>query len=199
MHAAAFRGEAPRAVVNIGGISNLTGLPALGVDSPVLGFDCGPGNVLIDAGRPSTSASGRPRRPLAAGGACTRRCWRRCSTNRFSRSRRGRAPARDRFNRDWLDRKLAGFTVDPRDVQATLTQTDRRVIGHTIGRYFAEAAEVVVCGGGAFNATLMRMLAQAARRARSSPPTPRVAPDQVEALAFAWLARSSSATGARKK
>ncbi len=48
-HAAVFRGPAARAVVNIGGISNITGLPAAGSDAPVTGFDCGPGNVLLDA------------------------------------------------------------------------------------------------------------------------------------------------------
>ena len=51
-HAALFATDAPRAVVNIGGISNLTGLPARGADAAVLGFDCGPGNVLIDAWAP---------------------------------------------------------------------------------------------------------------------------------------------------
>ncbi len=47
-HIAAFSGSLPRAVVNIGGISNLTGLPEAGDARPVIGFDTGPGNLLLD-------------------------------------------------------------------------------------------------------------------------------------------------------
>jgi anhydro-N-acetylmuramic acid kinase len=190
-HAAVFRGEAPRAVVNIGGISNLTGLPALGVGSPVLGLDCGPGNVLIDAwalehlGEPvdrdgAWAAGGRVHAPLLAA----------LLDEPFFALAPPKSTGRDRFNRDWLRGKLAAFSVDPRDVQATLTRLTAAVIGDTIDRYFDEAAEVVVCGGGAFNSTLMRMLAEAcaARRVVASGALG-IAPDQVEAMAFAWLAR----------
>jgi anhydro-N-acetylmuramic acid kinase len=209
-HAAAFRGEVPRAVVNIGGISNLTGLPARGVDSPVLGFDCGPGNVLIDAwamahlGVP-VDAGGR----WAAGGRVHGPLLSALLDDPFFRMAPPKSTGRDRFNRDWLGRQLAGFDVDPRDVQATLTRLTAAVIGEAVGRYFSEAAEVVVCGGGAFNDTLMQMLAEtcAPRRVASSASLG-VAPEQVEALAFAWLAREfvegrganlPAVTGARGK
>ena len=190
-HAAAFRGAAPRAVVNIGGISNLTGLPPLGVDSPVLGFDCGPGNVLIDAwaaehlGEP-VDRDGR----WAAGGRVYAPLLTALLDEPFFALAPPKSTGRDRFNRDWLEAKLAGFGVEPRDVQATLTQLTATVIGHAIGRYFAEAAEVVVCGGGTYNEALMTMLAEtcAPRRVVGSGAFG-VAPDQVEAMAFAWLAR----------
>ena len=190
-HAAAFRGELPRAVVNIGGISNLTGLPAFGVDSAVLGFDCGPGNVLIDAwalanlGEP-VDRDGR----WAAGGQVHDPLLAALLDEPFFALAPPKSTGRDRFNGDWLSRKLAGFELDPRDVQATLTQLTAAAIGQAIDRYFAEAAEVVVCGGGAFNGTLMQMLAGhcAPRRVVSSAALG-AAPEQVEALAFAWLAR----------
>ncbi len=190
-HAAAFRGDTPRAVVNVGGISNLTGLPALGVDSPVLGFDCGPGNVLID-----TWAAEHLGEPIdrdgcwAAGGQVDERLLAALLDEPFLSLAPPKSTGRDLFNRNWLERRLAGVDVDARDVQATLTQLTATVIGDAIGRYFAEATEVVVCGGGAFNATLMRRVAEAcAPRRVAASDALGVAADRVEALAFAWLAR----------
>jgi anhydro-N-acetylmuramic acid kinase len=190
-HAAIFRGEAPRAVVNIGGISNLTGLPALGDGSPVLGFDCGPGNVLIDAwalehlGEP-VDHDGR----WAAGGRVDAGLLARLLDEPYFALAPPKSTGRDRFNAHWLRGRLDGAHVTPRDVQATLTRLTADTIGDAINRYFAEAADVVVCGGGAFNATLKRMLADAcAPRTVLSSAAVGVAPDHVEALAFAWLAR----------
>ena len=190
-HAAAFRGAAPRAVVNIGGISNLSGLPALGDESPVLGFDCGPGNVLIDAwalehlGAP-VDHDGR----WAAGGRVDAGLLAALLDDPYFASAPPKSTGRDRFNAAWLRGRLDGSRRDPRDIQATLTRLTAVVVGESIGRYFAEAADVVVCGGGAFNATLMQMLAETcAPRPVVASDALGVSPDRVEALAFAWLAR----------
>lgn len=190
-HAAVFRGEVPRAVVNIGGISNLTGLPAHGDALQVVGFDCGPGNVLIDLwanehlGEP-VDRNGR----WAAGGRVDDKLLQAMLDDAYFALAPPKSTGRERFNAGWLREKLAQSTVDPRDVQATLTQLTATAIGRAINDYFAEAEQVVVCGGGAFNATLMRKLAEATEpREVVASDALGIAADQVEALAFAWLAR----------
>lgn len=189
-HAAVFRGSVPRAVVNIGGISNLTGLPALGSELQIVGFDCGPGNVLIDdwalehLGEP-VDRQGR----WAAGGRVDKSLLDALLQDEYFGLAPPKSTGRDRFNRRWLRDKLSHFAIDPRDVQATLTQLTATVIGRAVAGYFVEAEEVIICGGGAFNTTLMRMLGQAcAPRAVIASDALGVAAEHVEALAFAWLA-----------
>ena len=190
-HAAVFRVESPRAVVNLGGISNLTGLPARGDALQVVGFDCGPGNVLLDLwalehlGEP-VDRNGR----WAAGGHVDSTLLARLLDEPYFDLAPPKSTGRDRFNAAWLRGKLADLEIDPRDVQATLTQMTATVVGSAIERYFAEAAQVVICGGGARNATLMHMLADVcAPRSVIASDDIGIAADQVEALAFAWMAR----------
>jgi anhydro-N-acetylmuramic acid kinase len=190
-HAAVFRGDAPRAVVNVGGISNLTGLPALGQASPVLGLDCGPGNVLIDAWAREHLGDAFDRDgQWAAAGRIDRSLLSTLLAEPFFDLPPPKSTGRDLFDRGWLLRALDGGQRDARDVQATLTQLTATAIGRAIERWFPEAADVVVCGGGAFNATLVRMLVEScAPRPVLESGALGVGPDQVEALAFAWLAR----------
>ena len=101
-----------------------------------------------------------------------------------------KSTGRELFNRQWLSHKLAQRKLDPRDVQATLTRFTAVAIGQAIARHVQKAIDVLVCGGGAFNATLMRMLSEeCAPRPVASTQAFGVAPDHVEAFAFAWLAR----------
>jgi len=194
LHASVFSSEQPRAVVNIGGISNLTGLPGKGARTPVIGFDCGPGNVLIDAwalehlGEP-VDRDGR----WAAGGNVDNTLLAALLAEPYLALPPPKSTGRDLFNVGWLRERLAAAPAhaDPHHVMTTLTRFTAAVIGAAIEAHFPAAEDVVVCGGGARNPTLMRMLAEevAPRPLRSSEELG-VAPEHVEAIAFAWLARA---------
>lgn len=191
-HATCFAGTQPLAVVNIGGIANITGLPGAGTGQ-VIGFDCGPGNMLLDAwaqrqlGQPmdrdgAWAASGQESEPLLAA----------LLAEPFLAQPPPKSTGRELFNLGWLEGKLAAAApLAAQDVQATLTRFTARTIGRAIDGHCAEAVAVIVCGGGARNARLMAMLAEecGGRRLATSADYG-IAPEQVEALAFAWLARA---------
>jgi len=207
-HAGIFTTRSPRAVVNIGGISNVTGLPAAGSSKPVIGFDCGPGNVLIDGW--AAEHLGHPfdrNGEWAAGGHSNATLLEALLQEAYLSLAPPKSTGRELFNRQWLLHKLAQRKLDPRDVQATLTRFTAVAIGQAIAQHVPDAIDVLACGGGAFNATLMQMLGEecAPRRVESTREFG-VAPDHVEAFAFAWLAREHvqgrcaslpSVTGAR--
>ena len=189
-HAGLFTVDSPRAVVNIGGIANVTGLPATGSAEPVIGFDCGPGNVLIDAWAAERLGCPFDRDGAwAAGGHSNATLLQALLEEPYFFLPPPKSTGRELFNREWLSHKLGQRKMDPRDVQATLTRLTAVAIGQAIGRHAVGATDVLVCGGGAFNATLMRMLGEeCAPRPVASTQTLGIAPDHVEAFAFAWFA-----------
>jgi anhydro-N-acetylmuramic acid kinase len=204
-HRIAFGGDKPRAVVNIGGISNVTVLD----HEQVLGFDAGPGNVLIDGwmstrlGAPY-DADGA----LAATAAPDEDYIRALMAEPFFAAAPPKSTGRDLFTLDWALQALGRRTLDAKTVLASLTELTARVVGTAVVQWAPNAAEVLVCGGGARNATLMRALQRCVGDARPVRPTDAlgVPADQVEALAFAWLAQCHlrraggnlpAATGAR--
>ena len=207
-HAGLFSTHTPRAVVNIGGIANVTGLAAVGSADPVIGFDSGPGNVLMDAW-----AAEHLREPFdrdgdwAAGGHSNATLLSAMLDEPYFSLPPPKSTGRELFNREWLEHKLAQRKLAPRDVQTSLTRLTAASIGQAVARHVAQARDVLVCGGGAFNSTLMRMLGEeCAPRPVATTAKFGVAPDHVEALAFAWLAREyvecrpvplSAVTGAR--
>jgi anhydro-N-acetylmuramic acid kinase len=193
-------------VLNIGGISNLTVLRA---DGGMQGFDCGPGNALMDhwcaqhTGRPYDD-DGR----WAAGGRVLPDLLAALLAEPFLAQPPPKSTGRDLFNTQWLAARLRPFPhAAPADVQATLTELTARACADDVGRHAAGAQRLIVCGGGALNGHLMRRLQALlpATQVRSSAEAG-LPPQQVEAAAFAWLARKcvlgeklelQSTTGAR--
>jgi anhydro-N-acetylmuramic acid kinase len=191
-HAAAFGGTVHRVVVNVGGIANLTDLPPGGT---VRGFDTGPGNVLLDLWHVrhrggAFDADGA----WAAGGRVDADLLAAFLAEPFLALPPPKSTGRDRFNASWLDTRLGGRHLAADDVQATLLELTAGAIAQAIGDHCVAATEVLVCGGGARNAALLaRLAALLAPRAVRTTAVAGIEPGQVEALAFAWLARETLA------
>jgi anhydro-N-acetylmuramic acid kinase len=190
-HAAVFgRADTALAVLNIGGMSNLT---IIEPGQPVLGFDCGPGNALMDhwcqvhQGRNYDDGGA-----WAASGQVHTALLHAALADPFFRRPPPKSTGRDQFNTSWLDRLLAAHPeVVPQDVQATLCELTAASCAGDRWRYAAHVQELVVCGGGALNTELLRRLRVAAPQVTVVSSADRgLPPLQVEAAAFAWLARA---------
>jgi len=193
-----------RVIVNVGGIANLTRLPARGT---VIGFDCGPGNGLLDAWirhkqHKSFDASGK----WAASGRVIPRLLRKLLAHPYFRRRPPKSTGRDEFHLRWVQRALTG-SERPADVQATLLELAATTIARAVRDHGGGAREVFICGGGARNRALLARLAALLPGKRiATTAAIGIEPGHVEALAFAWLARQAlrhrpgnlpSVTGAR--
>ncbi len=185
--------DASVAVLNLGGIANLSVLPA-DASLPVLGFDCGPGNALMDAwcqrhtGQ-SFDASGN----WAAGGQCIPDLLQQLKDEPYFSQIPPKSTGRDLFSQTWLARKLQNFaTSQPQDIQTTLTELTASACAESVERYAQNSNLLIVCGGGAFNQHLLqRMQVHLPTHQVSTSERFGLPPMQVEAAAFAWLARQT--------
>lgn len=183
--------DSVRAIVNIGGIANITYLPP---DGRVIGFDCGPGNALMD----EWIAEQRGARydadgAWAAQGTVIEPLLTTLMADTYFAQVPPKSTGREWFNLKWVRPNLSNDHA-PADVQATLSELTARSIADAIGRFCPDTREIYVCGGGASNAELMRRLdACLPSVALSTTATLGIDPDWVEAVAFAWLARETLA------
>lgn len=187
-HAACFGGGATSVVLNVGGIANITVLPA---DGTVTGFDCGPGNVLMDLWcREHLGVAYDDEGRIAARGRVLAQLLSRMLAEPYLALPPPKSTGRDLFREDWLRSHLPpGHGCAAPDVLATLCELTATAAVQAVRGHAAGAQELLVCGGGAANRHLMQCLARllpgvAVRTTASRG----VAPDQVEAYAFAWLA-----------
>jgi len=183
-----------RIVLNLGGMSNVTDLPA-DAAADVRGWDCGPGNVLLDGwarrhGRGTFDRDGA----WAASGIVDQALLERLAAEPWFDLPPPKSTGRDLFDLAWLDRHLDdGITRDAANVQATLAALTVRVVVASILRHAGEPDELIVCGGGAYNTDLVARLDEAFiaadhRLTVMTSAAVGIAPEHVEAFAFAWLA-----------
>lgn len=176
------------AVLNIGGISNLT---LMGPGGDVRGFDCGPGNALLDHWcQLHTGQAFDEDGAWAATGQVQDDLLQELLAEPFFAKPPPKSTGRDLFNPAWLQARLTGCELAPANVHATLTALTAQACAQDLHRWAPEAKELLVCGGGALNRTLMAQLQTALPDVQVLPTDARGLPVmQVEAAAFAWLAR----------
>jgi anhydro-N-acetylmuramic acid kinase len=188
-HAALFRTrEEDRGVLNIGGIANLTVLPA-DPASPVEGFDTGPGNGLMDQwvlrerGLPFDNGGA-----WAATGQVRATLLEALLQEDYLRHPPPKSTGREHFNLDWLMKHDNASAGSAADIQATLCAYTAQTVADALQRWAPHTRRLLVCGGGRLNATLMQALASRTGLLVEPTDAHGVDGDSVEAAAFAWLA-----------
>lgn len=178
------------AVLNLGGIANLSLLPAEG---PVRGFDTGPANALLDHWvQQHTGQAFDTDGAWAAQGQVQPALLQALLDEPYFDAEPPKSTGRDLFEPGWLARRLARCPgLAPVDVQATLLALTAQTVVQALRRHAPGTRVLRVCGGGAFNACLMRTLAAALPGVDvQDTGVDGVSPAHVEALAFAWLAQA---------
>ena len=189
-HVRAFSapGEA-RAVLNLGGIANVT---ILAREGPTLGFDIGPGNCLMDLWTARQLGEAYDRDGAwARGGTVDSGLLERMLAEAYFSAAPPKSTGRELFNAAWLERHLRPG-IDPRDMQATLLELTAATAARAILDHAHETKLVIACGGGTRNTVLLQRLAQRLDPCLVESSDRHGIPAQwVEAAAFAWLAQQA--------
>jgi len=202
-------GNKRRAVLNIGGIANITLLQS---DSQpdIVGFDTGPGNVLMDSWiKLKRNLAYDHAGQWASSGKVHSELLNLLLEEPYLAQPKPKSTGRELFNMAWLERRLSQLEeIRDEDVQASLLEFTARSIINSVAWRAGGVEEIIVCGGGAHNAALMASLQRLlpdlhiVSSARAG-----LDPDWVEGVAFAWMARkawmgeaiaTASVTGARR-
>lgn len=187
-HAFAFASRAPCAVLNLGGIANLSLISA---KRPVLGFDTGPASCLMDAWIErhqglACDLDGA----WARSGTVNQELLNTLLADPYFPAPAPKSSGREYFNLDWLDAHLDQREINAADVQATLLALTIRSIVEALRGCAPNVQELLVCGGGVHNRALMASLSTALSPLPvASTSSAGIDPDFVEAALFAWLAR----------
>ena len=179
-----------RVILNIGGISNIT---VLIPQYPVIGYDTGPGNVLLDGWIKEQLDKNYDQDGIwAKTGNINQDLLDYLYKENYFQMPAPKSTGRELFNLPWLHNKLAGFNLDAQDIQATLVALTALSISNEIKKLSIEnglPCELLVCGGGAKNPLLMERLTRLLPSwTVLTTDTKGIKGDDMEAIAFAWLA-----------
>lgn len=179
----------PFAVVNIGGIANVTFLEASGALS---GYDTGPGNCLMDAwARKHLNQSYDANGEWAASGQVISSLLSECLSDSFFEQIAPKSIGKEYFSEEWLSSKLKP-SYSPSDIQATLLELTARTIFNELNQRGIQLSSVIICGGGVHNASLMKALQHHSESLSVvSSREFGVDPDFIEAMMFAWFAEKA--------
>ncbi|EXJ09312.1 MULTISPECIES: anhydro-N-acetylmuramic acid kinase [Nitrincola] len=180
-----------RIIVNIGGMANLTFLPA-DPSAQVLGYDSGPGNVLLDAWiHQHKQRHFDEHGDWANSGHIHTELLQTLQSHDYFKLTPPKSTGREAFHLDWLENVISTIATPilPEDVQATLTELTASSICDEIKRLEKDdKADIFLCGGGAHNAFLKSRIEQHLGRPTLKTDSLGLDADWVEACAFAWLA-----------
>ena len=186
-----------RAILNIGGIANLTYLPShQQKNRAIFGFDTGPGNMLLDAWiNTHLNLDYDKNGAWASTGKITPTLLNSLLQDHFFALPPPKSTGRDLFNQFWLAQHLKNTNFAPQDVARTLVQLTTQTIVDALFKHCDDVDELYVCGGGAHNHLLMQSIeAQLQTKFSGNIPVKftdafGIGVDWVEAIAFAWLAK----------
>ena len=199
-----------RAIINIGGISNITLLLGDGMISSVLGYDIGPGNGLMDKWiKENLGKDYDESGAWASEGSAVKALLSSLMSTSYITEPAPKSTGPELFNMCWLQEHLRKIPpCRPADVQATLLEFTAKTITQALHSHKLKVDEVYICGGGAHNIALVRRLGELLHPTLvENTSALGVAPGWVEAVAFAWLAKQTiegapgnipAVTGAKK-
>ena len=177
------------AVVNIGGISNIS---ILSSKYPVLGYDVGPGNCLLDSWINHCRGLSIDQDGLwASTGKIDEDLLSELMYDKFIQLRVPKSIGKEHFNLQWLQHRLQRFNLSPESVQATLVALTARVIALEVKKYLPKGAKVYLCGGGVRNQYLKLVLQdELIEYEVMTTEQLGISSDYLEAMMIAWLAWS---------